>query len=115
MRRAPVWLLGLFAFGQIKYGIWTVTAWVLFWKNTAGLAVPPELMFQSVFMTITHLAMIGQDGGATFLGQLRPGQRPFDLHPDGNRFVVSATTAYSAQPMNRLVLVTNFFDKLQSN
>lgn len=69
-RRAPAWLLGLFAFGQIKYGIWTVTAWVLFWINTAGLEVPPELMFQSVFMTVTHLAMIGQ--GIFLLTYFRP-------------------------------------------
>lgn len=69
-RRAPAWLLGLFAFGQIKYGIWTVTAWLLFWKNTVGIDVGPELMFQSIFMTITHLAMIGQ--GIFLLTYFRP-------------------------------------------
>ena len=69
-RRAPAWLLGLFAFGQIKYGIWTVTAWLLFWQNTAAAYGTPLLTFDSIFMTVTHLAMIGQ--GIFLLTYFRP-------------------------------------------
>jgi serine/threonine-protein kinase len=44
--------------------------------------------------------------------QLRPGNRPFDLHPDGDRVVVSATREASGMP-DKVVLVTNFFDELR--
>jgi uncharacterized membrane protein YpjA len=59
-RRPPTWLLGIFALGQIKYGIWTVTAWLLFWQNTARVYGAPLFTFDSVLMTVSHLAMIGQ-------------------------------------------------------
>jgi len=59
-RQAPAWLLGIFAFGQIKYGIWTVTAWLVFWRNTALVFGAPLFTADSVFMTITHIALIGQ-------------------------------------------------------
>jgi len=58
--KAPRWLLGLYAFGQIKYGIWTVTAWGLFWQNTALTYGTPSLTFDSIFMTVTHIGLIGQ-------------------------------------------------------
>jgi serine/threonine-protein kinase len=42
----------------------------------------------------------------------RPGPRPFDLHPDGERLVVSGDVA--ARPnVNTVVLVMNFFDELR--
>lgn len=69
-QRAPVWLLGIFAFGQIKYGIWTVTAWLVFWRNTALVYGAPMYTFDSVFMTLTHLALIGQ--GIFLLTYFRP-------------------------------------------
>lgn len=69
-RRAPSWLLGLFAFGQIKYGIWTVTAWLLFWQNTAATYGSPLFTFDSVFMTITHIGLIMQ--GLFLLTYFRP-------------------------------------------
>ena len=40
-RKAPAWLLAIIAFGQIKYGIWTITAWSLFWHNTAAVMGSP--------------------------------------------------------------------------
>ena len=58
--KAPRWLLGIYAFGQIKYGIWTVTAWLLFWQNTAIANDAPNYTFDSIFMTITHIGLIGQ-------------------------------------------------------
>ncbi len=69
-RRAPAWLLGIFAFGQIKYGIWTVTAWLLFWRNTSLVYGAPLFTVDSVFMTVTHIALIGQ--GIFLLTYFRP-------------------------------------------
>ncbi len=42
------------AFGLIKYGLWTVWAWILFWAQGGG----PTL--ESIAMTITHLGMAGE-------------------------------------------------------
>jgi serine/threonine-protein kinase len=42
----------------------------------------------------------------------RPGPRPFDLHPDGDRFVVSGDLANRAN-VGRVVLVSNFFDQVR--
>jgi uncharacterized membrane protein YpjA len=69
-RQAPAWLLGVFAFGQIKYGIWTVTAWLLYWDNTAALLGTPHFSFDSVFMTVTHIGLIAQ--GLFLLTYFRP-------------------------------------------
>jgi uncharacterized membrane protein YpjA len=69
-RRVPSWLLALFAFGQIKYGIWTVTAWLVFWRSTTVIYGSPLFTFDSVFMTLTHLALIGQ--GIFLLTYVRP-------------------------------------------
>ena len=69
-RRAPRWLLTIFALGQIKYGVWTVTAWLLFWRNTALAFGAPLFTFDSVFMTLTHIGLIGQ--GLLLLTYFRP-------------------------------------------
>ena len=71
-RRAPAWLLAVVAAGQIKYGVWTVTAWLLFWKNTAAVLGAPLFTFDSVFMTVTHLGLIAQ--GVLLLTYFRPTQ-----------------------------------------
>jgi serine/threonine-protein kinase len=42
----------------------------------------------------------------------RPGPRPFDLHPDGDRFVVSGDVA-SGTNVDKVVLVPNFFDEVR--
>ena len=42
----------------------------------------------------------------------RPTTRPFDLHPDGDRFVVSGDLA-SGTNVNKVVLVPNFFDEVR--
>jgi uncharacterized membrane protein YpjA len=68
--RAPAWLVAVIAAGQIKYGVWTVTAWLLFWKNTAATYGAPLFTFDSVFMTITHLGLIAQ--GILLLTYFRP-------------------------------------------
>lgn len=69
-RTAPVWLLGLIAFGQIKYGIWTITAWLLFWRNTAVVFGAPLFTFDSVLMTISHIGLTAQ--GLFLLTYFRP-------------------------------------------
>jgi uncharacterized membrane protein YpjA len=69
-KRAPVWLLGLIAFGQIKYGIWTVTAWLLYWQSTAAIFGVPHFSFDSILMTVTHIALFGQ--GVFLLTYFRP-------------------------------------------
>lgn len=51
-RRAPLYD-ALVTFGLIKYGIWTVFIWVVFWINTQG-----NFTAESVVMTIAHLGMI---------------------------------------------------------
>ncbi len=56
LRRRPGWpLLNAFAaFGVIKYGLWTVAFWSLFWLNGGPLTL------ESVAMTFTHLVMTGE-------------------------------------------------------
>lgn len=72
-RQAPAWLLGIFAFGEIKYGIWTITAWLVYWRNTALIYGAPDYSFDSVFMTITHVGLLGQ--GIFLLTYFRPDWR----------------------------------------
>lgn len=71
--QAPAWLLGIFAFGQIKYGIWTVTAWVVYWRNTAIMDGAPDFNFISILMTVSHIALFGQ--GVFLLTYFKPTQR----------------------------------------
>lgn len=72
-RRPPAWLLGLFAFGQIKYGIWTISAWLLYWRSTAALYGAPHFSFDSVLMTTTHIGLVAQ--GVLLLTYFRPDWR----------------------------------------
>lgn len=69
-RQASPWLLGLFAFGQIKYGIWTITAWLLYWRSTAALFGSPHFSVDSVVMTVTHIGLVAQ--GVFLLFYFRP-------------------------------------------
>jgi len=69
-RRPPVWLLGIFAFGQIKYGIWTITAWLLYWRSTAAYFGAPNFSFDSIFMTVMHIGLLAQ--GVFLLTYFRP-------------------------------------------
>jgi uncharacterized membrane protein YpjA len=69
-RRPPAWLLGIFAFGQIKYGIWTITAWLLYWRSTAEILGSPHFSFDSVSMTIAHIGLAAQ--GLILLAYFRP-------------------------------------------
>lgn len=66
----PRWLLLTTALGSIKYGIWTVTAWGLFWYNTALSLGAPMVTFESLFMTLTHIGMIVQ--GLVLLTYFKP-------------------------------------------
>jgi eukaryotic-like serine/threonine-protein kinase len=43
---------------------------------------------------------------------VRPGPRPFDLHPDGDRFVVSGGLA-TRTDVDKVVLISNFFDEIR--
>ena len=45
---------------------------------------------------------------------LRPRQRPFDLHPDGERFAVGVESENQTQaPHDKVVFIFNFFDELR--
>lgn len=72
-REPPAWLLGVFAFGQIKYGIWTITAWVLYWRSTADVFGAPHFSVDSVTMTVAHVGLAAQ--GLVLLGYFRPDWR----------------------------------------
>lgn len=69
-RHPPAWLLGIFAFGQIKYGIWTITAWLLYWRSTAEILGAPHFSFDSITMTIAHVGLAAQ--GVLLLAYFRP-------------------------------------------
>lgn len=69
-RQAPAWLLGIFAFGQIKYGIWTITAWLLYWRSTAEILGAPHFSFDSVTMTVAHVGLAAQ--GLILFAYFRP-------------------------------------------
>lgn len=58
-RRLPIWLLTVTVFGNIKYGVWTVSAWLIFWRSTMLAFGAPYFSVDSIFMTLTHLGMIG--------------------------------------------------------
>jgi len=51
-RGAPLYD-ALVAFGLIKYGIWTVFMWIVYWINTQGRFTP-----EGVLMAVSHLGMI---------------------------------------------------------
>jgi uncharacterized membrane protein YpjA len=86
-RRTPVWLLGIFAFGQIKYGIWTVTAWSLFWQSTAEMLGAPLFSPESVWMTVAHVGLAAQ--GILLLAYFRPNRGQRLLHWRGLARVTS--------------------------
>ena len=69
-RQPPAWLLGIFAFGQIKYGIWTITAWLLYWRSTAELLGAPHFSIDSITMTVAHIGLAAQ--GLLLLTYFRP-------------------------------------------
>jgi uncharacterized membrane protein YpjA len=69
-RRPPAWLLGIFAFGQIKYGIWTITAWLLYWQSTAKILGSPHFSIDSITMTIAHIGLAAQ--GLFLFAYFRP-------------------------------------------
>lgn len=50
--RSRPWINALVAVGLIKYGIWTVFYWVVYWSRTA------DFNFMSIAMTVTHTGMI---------------------------------------------------------
>lgn len=53
---------------------------------------------------------VWSSGSFTF----RPRQRPFDLHPDGNRFALATPPeAQTAAKQDKLVFIFNFFDELR--
>jgi len=43
---------------------------------------------------------------------IRPGQRWFDLHPDGTRFIASPSRS-AAQDVKTMVVVSNVFDEMR--
>lgn len=69
-RRPPAWLLCIIAAGQIKYGLWTITAWLLWWRNTAALYGAPLVTAESVLMTVAHVGLALQ--GLVLFAWFRP-------------------------------------------
>ncbi len=69
-KQAPNWLITLFAFGQILYGLWTVSVWLIFWYNTNALLGAPQFTLDSIVMTIAHLGLIAQ--GVFLLSYIKP-------------------------------------------
>lgn len=65
LRRKPgwPWLNALAAFGNIKYGLWTVIFWTLYWLGGGPMT------FMGIAMTFTHLGMAL--GGVYLLGYSR--------------------------------------------
>lgn len=59
-RLAPSWLLAIAAAGNIKYGVWTVSAWLVYWRTTSLEFGAPHFSPDSIAMTTTHLGMIAQ-------------------------------------------------------
>lgn len=59
-RMAPSWLLAIAAAGNIKYGVWTVSAWLVYWRTTSLEFGAPHFSPDSIAMTTTHLGMIAQ-------------------------------------------------------
>lgn len=68
--RAPNWLLAIAAFGNIKYGVWTVSAWIVYWRTTSMVTGAPHFSPDSIAMTTTHLGMIVQ--GLLLLTYFKP-------------------------------------------
>lgn len=68
--RAPSWLLAIAAFGNIKYGVWTVSAWIVYWRTTSMAFGAPHFSPDSIAMTTTHLGMIVQ--GTLLLTYFKP-------------------------------------------
>ncbi len=59
----PLWLAGVAAVliaGQIKYGVWTLTLWGHFWRNTALIYGAPIVSAEGVLMVVAHVALIVQ-------------------------------------------------------
>jgi hypothetical protein len=42
----------------------------------------------------------------------RPGQRSYDLHPDGERFAMAPVPEEAAAKQDKVVFIFNFFDEL---
>lgn len=57
---APRWLVWITAFGNIKYGVWTVTLWATYWSSTSAAFGAADVTAQGILMTATHLGMIVQ-------------------------------------------------------
>ncbi|MGL4647765.1 MAG: hypothetical protein ACRC1H_00045 [Caldilineaceae bacterium] len=60
---SPLWMAGLLAVvlaGQIKYGVWTLTLWGLYWRNTSLLYGAPLFDVQGVVMVVAHVGLIAQ-------------------------------------------------------
>lgn len=51
-RRVPMYDAWV-AFGLVKYGVWTVLIWIVYWINTGG-----DFTMESVTMAVAHTGMI---------------------------------------------------------
>lgn len=61
---ATAWLTTWAVFSNVKYGLWTVVFWLLWWRG------PGSFTLESITMTVTHALMVGM--GASLLIFYRP-------------------------------------------
>jgi len=90
------------------YPTWSRTRSELFYGTPDRIMVPPYTVEGDSFRADTPRLW----SDARFA--LRPRQRSFDLHPDGNRFAVAPVPETQAGvKQDKVVLIFNFFDELR--
>jgi uncharacterized membrane protein YpjA len=65
---ATAWLATWAVFSNIKYGLWTVVFWLLWWQG------PGSFTLESLTMTFTHAAMVAMGASLLLFYQPRPWQ-----------------------------------------
>lgn len=58
--RRPTGCSVLWWSGNLNYGIWTITAWLLFWRNTEALYGAPLFTAESIVMMVAHVGLAVQ-------------------------------------------------------
>ena len=90
---------------------WSRTAPEFFFLNTADLRVMvmPYRIEGNTFVAGKPVPL----HETRIAGRPRSPSRDLDLHPDGKRFVVAASERETAQRLDKVVFVFNFFDELR--
>jgi eukaryotic-like serine/threonine-protein kinase len=90
---------------------WSRTAQEFFFLNTADLRVMvmPYRVEGNTFVAGKPVPL----HETRIAGRPRSPSRDLDLHPDGKRFVVAGSESETAQRLDKVVFVFNFFDELR--